>query len=79
MDKRFKPTEEQLIKWVSDGLSFRDMKKECGYSISSISGFFDEYGIEKPKPGRKKGFKVSSETREKLRERMSELRDMEGV
>ena len=78
MTKRYKPTKEQLIEWLDAGMSFMDMRNECGYSKSSISRFFDEYKIEKPKPGRKRGYKVSNETKEKLSETMRKIHDEEG-
>jgi hypothetical protein len=76
---RFKPTKEKLIEWRDAGLSFSEMNKLCGYSKASLSRFFDEYKIEKPKPGRKRGFKVSDETKEKLSETMRRIHDEEGL
>lgn len=76
---RFKPSKQQLIEWRDAGMSFSDMKEICGYSKASLSRFFDEYKIEKPKPGRKRGFKVSEETKEKLSETMKRIHDEEGL
>jgi hypothetical protein len=65
---KFKPTKEKLIEWKDAGLSFAEMGQICDYSKSSINRFFHEYKLEPPKTGRKKGFKVSEETRRKMSE-----------
>ncbi|NMC57881.1 MAG: hypothetical protein GYA51_00585 [Candidatus Methanofastidiosa archaeon] len=70
---RFKPTKENLIEWRDAGMSLNDMKEICGYSKASLSQFFDEYGLKKSKPGRKRGFKVSEETKRKLSETMHKI------
>ncbi len=67
MDK-FKPTKEQLEGWIEEGLSFSQIEDKCGYSKASINRFCKEYKIERPKPGRKKGYRVSPETRQRMME-----------
>jgi len=65
--QKWKPDKEQLEQWVNiDQKSFREIKKICGYSITTISNWLTEYEIEKPSVGRKKGYKASAETRRRM-------------
>jgi hypothetical protein len=72
---RFKPSAEQLSDWIEGGLSLTQISKMCGYSVSSVSGFCEEYLIEKPPVGRPKGFKVTEKTRKRMSEAIKRVRE----
>lgn len=65
---RVKPTKEEMKEYLDDGMSLRMIHKKTGYSVSTLSALCTEYELEKPKIGRPRGYKVSTETRAKISE-----------
>ncbi len=72
---RFKPDKGQLEDWINGGMSLTRISKICGYSVSTVAGFCEEYGIKKPPMGRPIGFKVTEKTRKKMSEAIKRVRE----
>jgi transposase len=66
--QKWKPDKEMLEQWIDEGKSFRQIKGITGFSITTISKWLEEYEIEKPSVGRKRGYKCSTETKRKMSE-----------
>ena len=70
---RYKPSKEVLEEWIRSGGSLRQISKDCGYSVRTISNLCEEYQIKKPPVGRPKGFKVSDITKKKTSETLRKI------
>lgn len=74
---RFRPTDEQLKQWDEEGKSYGEIREICGYSEGYISGRYKELKIQK-KVGRKKDFKCTEETKQRMSEAIKRLHE-EGI
>ena len=60
---------------LDDGMSLTKISKQCEYSVAWVSKWCDEYGIEKPKIGRPKGYKPDESTKEKMSQSIREAKN----
>lgn len=67
MPRKIKPTCLTLEAYLDAGYSLNKIKDLTGYSVPTIAKFCDDCGIKKPSIGRPKGFKMSEESKEKIR------------
>lgn len=64
-----KPSCLELNAWLNAGLSLSDIHKRTGYSVTYLSTLAKNIcGLEIPGPGRRKGFKMSEESKAKISE-----------
>jgi hypothetical protein len=63
-----KPTCEELKRYLNNGYSLRAISDTVGYSVPYLSEICRDCGLQVPKIGRPKGYRMSEESKAKISE-----------
>lgn len=65
---KIKPNCEEIKKHIEDGGSLRQLSDLTNYSVTTLSRFCKDCGIETPPIGRPRGFKMKEKSKNKIGE-----------